>query len=736
MNRIKYDSPARFWREALPIGNGHTGVMIYGGRKNERLCFNDGTLWSGCPRDYNNEKSLDVLGRVRELIFSGKNAEADALVQSQMQGFYSETFLPLGEVKINIGGSDGAYSRELDLMNAVHTVSCGDITREAFASNPAGLVVYRITSKRPITVTLRMKSVLRSSVSSQGGALYLTGRAPDHVTPNYVRQDIFPVKYKENRGMAFALGAAARTDGKVKLAGGKMTVSSAHEIIFCFATATGFRGYDKMPDTDTHKVKAACEKRLGRRGDFEKMKSEHIRDFSSLYNRQSISLGVESDKNTDELLKSARSGGDIRALCELFYNFGKYMTISASRQGGQPMNLQGIWNASVRPPWSSNYTVNINTQMNYWGASECGLSECIEPLLQMVWETVQTGKKTAEINYGCSGFACNHNVDIWRKTPPVIGTPNYMLEPLCGVWIANEICTHYKNGALLQCREKVAEIAEEAARFAADYLVMHENEYVVCPSPSPENSFKRDGKKCSLDYASAFDMGLVREAFANALELSDDEELKSIVAEKNSKLRDFKNGKYGICEWHTDFDTPEKGHRHFSPLYAFYPGHVIGYRRDSEKREWVRKLFEYRIDNSSQYIGWSAAWAICLAARLRDAVTAEKVTRDFLCHSVFKNLFCVHPPFLFQIDGNMGYVAGLNEMLVTSEDGVAELLPALPSGWTNGSVSNIVVDGTKLSFSWENGAITCLSSDRPMRVRSAYPIKDVGANIIIEEMSK
>ena len=270
MNIIKYDSPARFWREALPIGNGYTGVMIYGGRKSERLCFNDGTLWSGYPRDYNSEKSLPALERARELIFSGKNAEADALVQKEMQGFYSETFLPLGEVRIIIGGSGGTYSRELDLMTAVHKVTCGDVVREAFASNPAGLVAYKINSKSPITVTLRMKSALHSGVSSHGGALYLTGNSSDHVTPNYVRQDIFPVKYKENRGMAFALGVTARTDGKVKFSGEKMIVSSAREITFYFATVTGFRGYDKMPDTDTHIVRAACKAKLSGCADFEK----------------------------------------------------------------------------------------------------------------------------------------------------------------------------------------------------------------------------------------------------------------------------------------------------------------------------------------------------------------------------------------------------------------------------------------------------------------------------------
>ncbi|MDO4381429.1 MAG: glycoside hydrolase family 95 protein, partial [Clostridia bacterium] len=451
--------------------------------------------------------------------------------------------------------------------------------------------------------------------------------------------------------------------------------------------------------------------------DFAYLKSRHIEDYSALFNKQKISFCCEKDIFADELLKSVKNGKDERPLCELLYNYGKYMMISGSRKGGQPLNLQGLWNNSVRPPWSSNYTVNINTEMNYWGASRSGLSECLEPLVSMVYETMQNGKKTAEINYGCQGFACNHNVDLWRKTPPVKGDANYMFAPLCGVWLSNELCSHYKNGFLEEYREKIKEIATESARFACDFLVLYEGRYVICPSASPENVFSKGGKNCKLDYASAFDMALVRQAFQNALDLSDDEALKAEIKEKEPLLYPFIEGINGICEWHTDFETPEKGHRHFSPLYAFYPGNLIGFDADRERTEWIKKLFDYRLTHSGQHIGWSAAWAICLAAKLREGETVETVIRSMLTHSVFKNLFCVHPPFYFQIDGNMGFVAGINEMLVTEEIGVIEILPALPESFKKeGKVKNIVVNGARISFQWKNGLVTKLHSDRPITV--------------------
>ncbi|MGN1443106.1 MAG: glycosyl hydrolase family 95 catalytic domain-containing protein, partial [Acutalibacteraceae bacterium] len=497
-----------------------------------------------------------------------------------------------------------------------------------------------------------------------------------------------------------------------------------------FVTVTGFNGFDRMPETSRKTVQQKCRKAMNAvNKDYESLKARHIEDYSALWDAQRISFDCDNNLTADELLQSVRNGGDERALCELLYNYGKYMMISGSRKGGQPLNLQGIWNNSVRPPWSSNYTVNINTEMNYWGASRSGLSDCIEPLVQMVYETMQNGRKTAKTNYGCKGFACNHNVDLWRKTPPVKGGANYMFAPLCGVWLSNEIYTHYQNGFLGEYEDKIREIVTESARFACNFLVLHDGQYVVCPSTSPENVFSYNGKNCALDYASAFDMGLVRRAFQNASEISDDEELKAEIKEKTPLLYPFKKGENGICEWHKDFETPEKGHRHFSPLYAFYPGNIIGFNGDPERTKWIRKLFHYRLDHSGQHIGWSAAWAICLAARLRESETAQSVIKGMLAHSVFENLFCVHPPFLFQIDGNMGFVAGINEMLITEENGVVELIPALPDNFgKSGEVKDLVVNGAKISFKWQNGLVTEIHCDKPVLVVNRHLNQSVIAN--------
>ncbi|MGN0446914.1 MAG: glycosyl hydrolase family 95 catalytic domain-containing protein [Acutalibacteraceae bacterium] len=719
MNIIRYKKPAKTWREALPLGNGYTGVMVYGSLKKEKLCFNDGTLWSGYPKNYDSTESLENLEQVRKLIFQGKNSEADALCEEKLTGFYSEAFMPLGEITLSFKGLNQVdYERCLDLSNGIHYVKARDCAVEAFSSNPDKISVFRIKSNKPFSVTVKAKSKLKHEICTEEYSLYLLGNAPDYAAPNYLRKELHPIRYNEKKGMAFCLQVQVMTDGRIRCGKGSVKVNNATELTLYFATATGFNGFDKMPETSRKAVMQKCRAGTGAvNKDFETLKSRHIKDYSALFNAQSVSFNCINEMTADEILKSVKKGGDEKALCELLYNYGKYMMISGSRKGGQALNLQGIWNNSVRPPWSCNYTVNINTEMNYWGASRSGLSECIEPLIQMVYETMQNGRKTAAINYGCKGFACNHNVDLWRKTPPVKGDSNYMFAPLCGVWLSNEIYTHYKNGNLKEYEDKIKEIVTESARFACDFLVLHEGMYVVCPSPSPENVFSNNGTNCKLDYASAFDMGLVRQAFRNALELSQDEKLKTEIKEKTPLLYPFKEGKNGICEWHKDYETPEKGHRHFSPLYAFYPGNIIGFYENAEQTEWVRKLFHYRTDNSTQYIGWSAAWAICLSARLREAKTAQKVIRSMLTHSVFRNLFCVHPPFYFQIDGNMGFVAGINEMLITEENGFIELIPALPDSFGDlGEVKNMVVNGAKISFKWQNGLVTEIRSDKPIAV--------------------
>ncbi|MGN0534513.1 MAG: glycosyl hydrolase family 95 catalytic domain-containing protein, partial [Eubacterium sp.] len=503
MHIIKYTKPAKNWREALPLGNGFAGIIIYGSLSKERFCFNDGTLWSGYPKNYNSKESLDNLERVRKLIFEGKNAEADALCEEKLTGFYSEAFMPLGEISLKFSGIDKTnYSRSLDLSNAIHTVKSKGCTAEAFSSYPDRISVYRIKTDKPFSVKIKAKSKLKYEVNTEENSLFLMGNAPDYAAPNYLRTELYPIRYNEKKGMAFCLQAQVQTNGEISCKSNQIKVKNATELTLYFATATGFNGFDKMPETNRNTVKQKCKALLNSvNKDYNALKTRHIDDYSSIYNNQSISFNCYNNATADELLKSVKNGGDEKALAELLYNYGKYMIISGSRKGGQALNLQGIWNNSVRPPWSSNYTVNINTEMNYWGASHSGLSECIEPLIQMVYEALQNGKKTAEINYGCRGFACNHNVDLWRKTPPVKGDCNYMLAPLCGVWLSNEIYAHFKNGFLGDYTDKIKEIVTESARFACDFLVMHEGKYVVCPSPSPENVFKHNDKNCKLDYA-------------------------------------------------------------------------------------------------------------------------------------------------------------------------------------------------------------------------------------------
>lgn len=739
MHIIKYAKPAKNWREALPLGNGLTGIMIYGSLKKERLCFNDGTLWSGYPKDYNSNESLENLERVRKLIFERKNAEADALCEEKLTGFYSEAFMPLGEISLKFSGIDKTdYSRSLDLSNAVHTVKSKGCTAEAFSSYPDKISAYRIKTKKPFSVKIKAKSKLKYQVDTEKNNLFLLGNAPDYAAPNYLKTELRPVRYNEKKGMAYCLQTQVQTNGEISSKRSNITVKNATELTLYFATATGFNGYDKMPETNRNAVKQKCEFFLNSvNKDYDTLKANHVYDYDSLYSNQSITFNCDNDTTADELLKSVKNGGDEKALTELLYNYGKYMIISGSRNGGQALNLQGIWNNSVRPPWSSNYTVNINTEMNYWGASRLGLSDCIEPLINMVYETMQNGRKTAKINYGCRGFACNHNVDLWRKTPPVKGDCSYMFAPLCGVWLSNEIYAHYKNGFLEDYTDKIKEIVTESARFACGFLIMHDGKYVICPSASPENVFSHNSKSCKLDYASAFDMGLVKQAFQNALELSDDNDLKAEIKGKTPLLYPFKEGKNGICEWHKDYETPEPGHRHFSPLYAFYPANVIGFYSNKNQTEWVRNLFKTRTDNSTQYIGWSAAWAICLSARLREKEMTQKVIRSMLCHSVFKNLFCVHPPFYFQIDGNLGFVAGINEMLITEENGVIELIPALPKSYGNsGEVKNMVVNGAKISFKWQNGLVTEIHSDKPVKILNKHLHSELitNENISVEEL--
>lgn len=733
IRQLIYNRPARGWKEALPVGNGFTAAMVYGGRRKEILSFNDCTLWSGYPRDYDSPESLEYLGRVRELIFSGKYKDAVRMAEEHLTGGYSESFLPLGDVELKLTGGSGAYSRALNLDDAVLTVRSGSLERECFASNPARVLVYRVVGSG-FSAVLSASSQLYSAVSAGQNGLLLTGNAPDHVVPNYLRGERHPIVYeRDGKGMAFALFVRPVTDGQVICRRGRIMVKNATHLTLIAAAATGFKGYDQMPDTDRAAAARRAETFVMSAGtDASALKAAHIEDYHTLYRAQDLSLHTSSSVTTDEMLKNP---GNFNALSELLYHYGKYLMISGSREGGQPLNLQGQWNRNIRPAWSSNYTVNINTQMNYWGASVCGLQQCLEPYIRMVHEVSRRGQKTARVNYGCGGFACNHNVDLWRKTAPVKGNSEYMYAPMCGVWLANEIYEHYLNGGLEEYRDTIAEIVRGAAKFILDYVVEYRGHYVSCPSASPEAVFASDGVKCGLGRHSAFENGLMRQALANALEIGQEEVLSERIRHVIDHLEPFEYGADGVSEWSGGLSAAEKGHRHFSPLYALYPGRVAGVYREPELTAQMRRLFDCRQDHSKGQIGWSTAWAICLSARFHDGESAQKNIRLLFEKALFKNLFNVHFPFIFQIDGNFGYMAGVNECLIGWEDGVIELLPALPPRWTEGEMRDACIRGAHISFVWENSQIIRVDSDRPITLRPDHLAPDcrIGENIQLKE---
>ncbi len=724
MNKLFYLSPAKKWTDALPLGNGHTGVMVYGGIKSEKLLFNDSNLWSGYPKNQDNPECLEYLDEVRDLIMSGENLVAQKIIEKRFIGDYSDAYLPLGEVDIKFFNNDKQnYSRSLDIANAVMHISTSTIEREAFVSFPDKVFVYKITSKAPISITLKGKSKLKYEVNTNDGNFNILGNAPDFTPPHYLKGRKATI-YTEGKGMSFCLSAKIVTNGTISTNKKSVLVAKATEITIYFTTATGFVGYDKMPKTSRNYAFDLAWKTLNKLdGNYEEIKQNHISDYNSIYSKQSIDLKCKTDIPTNKLLKDAKSGIINSDIVELIYNYGKYLLIQSSRAGGSASNLQGIWNKDLQPAWSSNYTTNINTEMNYWGMSQCNLTDCAEPFVRLAFEVMRHGKSTAHINYNCDGFTCNHNVDIWRKTAPVKGNSCYMFSPLCGVWLANELYEHLRYGNMEEYRNNIQKITTQAVRFVLDFLILRNGEYITCPSTSPEASFVKNRAKVSVDFASAFDLGLIRQLFTNFKEYSQDAELLKKVEFRLSKLRPFTCGENGcLNEWSTDYTMPEKGHRHFSPLYAFYPAKVIGYYRNPQEKEWVENLYNTRIENSSNFIGWSSAWSICIAGRLRKADSAEEIIKKMIKSSFFNNLFDSHPPFIFQIDGNLGFVSAINELLVTEEDGVIELLPALPQMMKNGEIHNIRTStANDLSFTWKDGKVQSLKViGEPIKLKNLH----------------